>query len=150
MPSAVEERHTGTVSESRVKSQSVSRSVESDSAIPRTLARQAPLPMGFSRQECWSGVPFHSPGGLPDPGIEPRSPTLQAASLPPEPPGKSIGGLNLGSQARHHKEVMLQLNSEEAVKWMRQRTRRVFRTEGRACAEAWKGTIRALRKAFGC
>ena len=46
--------------------------------------------MGFSRQEYWSGVPFPSPGDLPDPGIEPRSSTLQADALPPEPPGKPI------------------------------------------------------------
>ena len=38
---------------------------------PRTVARQAPLFMGFSKQEDWSGFPFPSPGGLPDPGIEP-------------------------------------------------------------------------------
>ena len=44
--------------------------------------------MGFARQECWSGLPFPSPGDLPDPGIEPRPPTLQADTLPYEPPGK--------------------------------------------------------------
>ena len=44
--------------------------------------------MGFSRQEYWSGLPFPSPGDLPDPGIEPRSPALQADTLPSEPPGK--------------------------------------------------------------
>ena len=44
--------------------------------------------MGFSRQEYWSGLPFPSPGDLPDPGIEPRSPTLQADALTSEPPGK--------------------------------------------------------------
>ena len=44
--------------------------------------------MGFSRQECWSGLPFPSPGDLPDPGIEPRSPALQADALPSEPPEK--------------------------------------------------------------
>ena len=48
--------------------------------------------MGFSRQECWSGLPFPSPGGLPDPGIEPRSPTLQADALPSEPPGNTNQG----------------------------------------------------------
>ena len=57
-------------------------------ATPWTVAYQAPLSMGFSRQECWSGLPFPSPGGLPDPGIEPRSPALQADVLPSEPPGK--------------------------------------------------------------
>ena len=45
--------------------------------------------MGFSKQEYWSGLPFPSPGDLPDPRIEPRSPALQADSLPSEPPGKS-------------------------------------------------------------
>ena len=45
--------------------------------------------MGFSRQEYWSRLPFPFPGDLPDPGIEPRSPTLQADSLWSEPPGKN-------------------------------------------------------------
>ena len=44
--------------------------------------------MEFSREEYWSGLPFPAPEALPDPGIEPRSPTLQADSLPSEPPGK--------------------------------------------------------------
>ena len=56
---------------------------------PRTLAYQASLSMGFSRQEYWSGLPFPSPGDLPDAGIEPGSPALQADALPFEPPGKS-------------------------------------------------------------
>ena len=51
-------------------------------ASPWTVAFQAPLSMGFSRQQYWSGLPFPSPGDLPDPGIEPRSPALQADSLP--------------------------------------------------------------------
>ena len=59
----------------------------SDSAIPWTVAHQALLSMGFSRQEYWSGLPFPSPGDLPNPGIKPRSPTLQADALPSEPPG---------------------------------------------------------------
>ena len=54
-------------------------------ATPWTVARQAPLSMGFSRQEYWiAGLPFPSPGHLPNPGIEPRSPALQADSLPTE------------------------------------------------------------------
>ena len=57
-------------------------------ATPWTAARQAPLSMGFSRQEYWSGLPFPSPGDLPDPGIKPGSPALQVDSLPSEPPGK--------------------------------------------------------------
>ena len=52
---------------------------------PWTVAHQAPPSMGFSRQEYWSGLPFPSPGDLPDPGIEPRSPTSQADALTSEP-----------------------------------------------------------------
>ena len=52
-----------------------------------TVAYQAPLSMGFSKQEYWSGLPFPSPGDLPDPGIEPGSPALQADALTSEPPG---------------------------------------------------------------
>ena len=51
-----------------------------------TVTYQAPPSMGFSRQEYWSGLPFPSPGNLPDPGIEPGSPALQAVSLTSEPP----------------------------------------------------------------
>ena len=57
-------------------------------AIPRTVAFQAPLSLEFSRQEYWFKMPFPSPGDLPDPEIEPRSPTLQADALTSEPPGK--------------------------------------------------------------
>ena len=56
--------------------------------IPGTVVRQVPLSMEFSRQEFWSELPFPSPGDLPNPGIEPGSPTLQADSLLSEPPGK--------------------------------------------------------------
>ena len=55
---------------------------------PRTVAYQAFLSMGFSRKEYWSGLPSPSLGDLPNPGIEPGSPTLQADALPSEPPGK--------------------------------------------------------------
>ena len=54
---------------------------------PWTVAHQAPLSMEFSRQEYWNGLPFPSPGDLPNPGIEPESPALQADALPSEPPG---------------------------------------------------------------
>ena len=53
---------------------------------PWTVAHQAPPSMGFSRQEYWSGLPFPSPGDRPDPGIEPRSPTLHADTLTSVPP----------------------------------------------------------------
>ena len=55
---------------------------------PWTVAHQAPQSMEFSRQEYWSGLPFPSPGNLPNPGIEAGSPTLQADALQSEPPGK--------------------------------------------------------------
>ena len=74
-------------------------------AIPWTVALQAPLSMGFLRQEYWSGWPFPSAGVIPDPGIKPTSPVLQMDSLPPSHqeslkgyPGKSsnlISGLVL-------------------------------------------------------
>ena len=55
---------------------------------PVDYSHQVPLSMGFSRQEYWSRLPFPSPGDLPDPGIEPRSPALHADSLLAEPQGK--------------------------------------------------------------
>ena len=57
-----------------------------------TVAYQAPLSRGFSRQEYWNGLPFPSPGDLPDPGIEPRSPALEADALTSEPPGITVIG----------------------------------------------------------
>ena len=59
-------------------------------ATPWTVACQAPLSMGSSRQEEWSGLPFLSPGDLPNTGIKPGSPALQAESLPFEPPGVPV------------------------------------------------------------
>ena len=56
-------------------------------ATPWTVAYQAPPSVGFSKQECWSGLPFPSPGDFPDPGIEPGSPAMQADALPWEPSG---------------------------------------------------------------
>ena len=66
---------------------------------PWTAAHQAPLPMGFSRQELWSGLPCLPPGDLLKPGIKPKSPALQVYSLPSEPPEKprstGVGRLSL-------------------------------------------------------
>ena len=62
----------------------------SDSVTLWTIAQQAPLSMGFSKQEYWSGLPFPSPGDLPDPGIEPGSPASQGDALPSEPPGNPM------------------------------------------------------------
>ena len=68
----------------------VSHSGVPNSATPWITAHQAPLYMGFSRQGYWSGLPFPSPGELPDPGIEPGSSALQADYLPTELGGKSL------------------------------------------------------------
>ena len=68
----------------------------SDSATTWTVAYQAPPSMGFSRQEFWNGLPFPSPGDLPDPEIEPRSLALQADALLSEPPGKPCLVLAVG------------------------------------------------------
>ena len=64
----------------------------------RTVAHQAPLSMEFSRQEYWSRLPYPPPGDLPDPGIEPRYPALEADALTSEPPGKPY------DQPRQHTE----------------------------------------------
>ena len=69
--------------------QCVSHLVMSDSVTTWTVHHQAPLSMGFSRQQYWSGLSFPSPEDLPDPGIEPRSPALQTDTLLSESPGKS-------------------------------------------------------------
>ena len=63
-------------------------SVVSDSCDPIGCSLQTPLPLEFSRQEYWNGLPCPPPGDLPNPGIKPRSPALQANSLPSEPSGK--------------------------------------------------------------
>ena len=71
-----------------------------DSTTIWTLAHQAPLSMGFSRQEYWSGLPCPPPGDLPDPEIEPLCLLhWQAGSLTLAPPGNKIGGLQLGPRA---------------------------------------------------
>ena len=69
---------------------------------PWAVARQAPLSMGFSRQEYWSGLPFPSPGDLPDPGIKPRFPALRVDSSSSEPPGKPSGIKETSNTYAHH------------------------------------------------
>ena len=70
--------------------ESVSCSVVSNSATLWFVVCLAPWSMEFSRQEYWSGLPFPSPGDRPNSGTEPRSPALQADSLPSEPKGKPL------------------------------------------------------------
>ena len=67
-----------------------------------TVAYQASPFMGFSKQEYWSGLPFPSPGDLPDPGIEPGPPALEADALTSEPPGKPQK-----AQRRHQRKLMV-------------------------------------------
>ena len=79
-------------------------------ATPWIVAYQAPPSMGFSRQGYWSGLPFPSPGDLPDPGIEPGSPALQADALTSQPPGKphmykEPSKLNTQSSRKQAKEM---------------------------------------------
>ena len=73
------------------------------------VAHQVPLSVGFSRKEYWSRLPFPSPGDLPDPGIEPGAPVLQANSLPSEPPELSKGRMqiDLGSSGSHSLENLV-------------------------------------------
>ena len=75
-----------------------------------TVAHQSPLSMEFSRQEYWSGLPFPTPGDLPDPGIEPGSPALQADSLLSEPPWwESLVGERIGEAIEINKIVQIKL-----------------------------------------
>ena len=71
---------------------------------PWSVACQAPLTMGFFKQEYWSGLPFPSPGDLPDPGRKPASPAWQADSLPSEPPGKPSNTLTLPNETGQYGE----------------------------------------------
>ena len=88
--------------------------------IPWTVACQAPLSMGSSRQEHWSGLPFPSPGDLPDPGIEPVFPALQADDLPSELWGKpKLEGLRhfkiWKQNILYHIKLKLNLNTKQDI-----------------------------------
>ena len=91
----------------------VSCSVMSDSATPWAVAHQDPLCVRFPRQEYWNGLPFPPLGDLPDPGIKPRSPVLQADSLPFEPPGISLIYVYL--QISHNLDCCSYSLSQEAM-----------------------------------
>ena len=79
---------------------------------PWTVAYQAPPSMGFSWQEYWSGLPFPSPGNLPDLGIEPGSPTLQVDALPSEPPGKPVNSHPINSFKSGDKFIILDMKGQ--------------------------------------
>ena len=109
----------------------LSHSVVSDSLGPHGLWPARLLcPWGFSRQEYWSGLPCSPPGHLPNPGIKPRSPTLQMDSLPSEPPGKlkntGVGSLSLiqgifpiqdlNQGLLHYRRILYQLSYQGSPK----------------------------------
>ena len=84
-------------------------------ATPWTVAHQAPLSMEFSRQEYWSMLPFTSPGDLPNPGNEPRSPALQADSLLSEPLGKLVTTYMPQKKKKYSIAKRCKLSSEPSV-----------------------------------
>ena len=86
-------------------------------ATPWTVAYQAPPSMGFSRQEYWNGLPFPSPGDLPDSGIEPGSPAFQADALASQPPGNPKSTSNI-----HRKNSCLSWSSNTLVTWYQELT----------------------------
>ena len=81
--------------------------VSSSFATPWTVALQAPLSMGFTRQDYWSGLLFASPGDLPDSGIESGSSALQVDSLPSESPGKPQQSVNIFPKLKHLNQTRL-------------------------------------------
>ena len=102
--------HQGSLFTIKVKVKSLSRVWLF--ATPWTVAYQAPLSLGFSRQECWRGLPFPSPGYLPNPGIEPGSPALQADALPSAPPGKP----NLHDKEGLHDACLLAFSNNKDIR----------------------------------
>ena len=90
---------------------SLSCSVISNSFVtPCILAHQAPLSMGFPKQVYWSGLPFPSPGDLPDPGIEPISPTWQANFLPLNHQGSPLTGYSFSNSTVHADHLRILFN----------------------------------------
>ena len=75
-------------------------------ATPWIVGYHAPPSTGFSRQEDWSGLPFPSPEDLPDPGIEPTSPALEADTLLSEPPGKSVNLHQCGTFVTVNEQIL--------------------------------------------
>ena len=104
--------------------------------------------MGFSRQEYWSGLPFPSPGDLPHPGMEPRSPALKADALQSEPPGKSHV---YNSHSRIRKQASLAFTRYRGGAEGR-RKRKVLTGGGRRRRlfkeQSWAGAISEVRRAF--
>ena len=98
------------------KSESVNHSVVPDFATPWTVAWQASLSLGFSRQEYWSGLPFPSPGDLPNPGIKFESPALQADSLPSQQHKCLKGQQETGSRMHVKRQKEKSMSSKKQIK----------------------------------
>ena len=84
---------------------------------PHGLAHEAPSTVGFPGKECWSGVPFHSPGALSDPGIEPVSPALAGGFFTTESPGKPITSAGQQTQRLSVSCVLVHMHPSGAAKW---------------------------------
>ena len=120
-------------------------------AIPWTVAYQAPPSMEFSSQEYWSGLPFPCPGDLRNPRIEPRSPSLQAGSLPSEPQGK----LKRQQFRETEKQIGVAKVRGEHFKWSSSRCgafrqgRSRWKAKERECGE-WNPGVRRGRQGQAC
>ena len=132
------------------------------SATPWTAAHQAPLSMGFSRQECWSGLPFPSPGDLPGPGLEPGSPALWADSLPSEPPGKpSSYVIGVQNEAGQRLTGLCQDTSQAIANTLSQQHKRWLYTwtspDGQhrnqsnyiLCSHRWRSSVQSAKIGLG-
>ena len=121
---------------------------------------QAPLSMGFSRQEYWSGLPCPSAGDLPNPGIKPMSPTLQENSLTAEPPGKpkktGVGSLSLlqgifptqrsNGGLLHCWRILYQLRKERKH-YLKEKGIHYFKCASRGTTQAsWRSTVTLYHK----
>ena len=115
-------------------------------ATPWPIAHQAPPSMGFSRQECWSGVPFLSPGDLSNPGIKPWHPALQADTLPSEPPGKNSSILGLPLWLSWWR-ICLQCRRPGFSPWVGKIPWRRGRLPTPVC---WPGEFHGLYSPWGC
>ena len=108
-------------------------------ATPWTVAYQAPPSMGFSRQEYQSGLPFPSPGDLPDPGIKPGSPAFQGDALTSEPPGKPY--IYIGLSSSNYTQTLLYLmNICRILQWVHFIV--CFYSEVRSYTVNWKHEIK--------
>ena len=112
---------------------------------PGIVADHALLSMGFSRQEYWGGLLFPSPGDLPNPGIDPGSPSLQTGTLLSEPPGKSVAMTSC-----HNSENWLQRNGNRLTLELKAVLKTVKMTPIRPLMTNFRMTIRADCEVSAC